>query len=320
MSDKQRLFKLHGESSLYQLFVSLMIFMGVGITLSVILVPAGMLIFGSDLSVLEKSATALTNNDVAFMRYLLIIQDISLLFVPSIIILWLMKPESAAGLPGLKMPQLKEIGLVVIMTFCIFPVTSFTGQINSAIHLPGWLSGVEHWMIEKEDKADNLINMFITSNTFWVMILNLLTIALIPAIAEELIFRGVFQKIFNNLFKSGHIAIWFTAFIFSTMHFQFFGFIPRFILGLVFGYLFFWGGTLWLPVISHFINNAFPVILEYMQGKEKINAPTDTTLLKQAIALPLPIVIILVILFYFRNRSKDYDNVKLNEGPASETD
>ena len=112
----------------------------------------------------------------------------------------------------------------------------------------------------------------------------------------------MFQKILARLFRSGHLAIWVTAFIFSAIHFQFFGFIPRFILGLVFGYLFFWSGTLWLPVISHFINNAFPVILTYMQGGQKISVPVETPLWKQAIYLPLPVVIILVILFYFRNK------------------
>ncbi len=307
MVDKLRRLKLYGKSPLYQLFMSIMIIAGVGITLSIILILAGMPIFGTDLKVLEKSATALSSNDFAFLRYLLIIQDISLLIIPSIIILGLMKSESAARLTELKIPQVKEVGLVVILTFCIFPITGFTGQINSAMHLPGWLSGVEHWMIEKEEKADNLIDLLVASNTFWVMILNLLTIALIPAVAEEMIFRGVFQKIFYNLFKSGHMAIWFTSFLFSTIHFQFFGFIPRFILGLVFGYLFFWSGTLWLPVISHFVNNAFPVMLAYIQGMEKFNSPSDTPLWKQAIELPLPIVISLVILFYFRNKSNNSD-------------
>ena len=303
MGDKQRIFKLYRKSPLYQLLMSLMIIFGVGLPLLIILVMAGMFISGSDLTLLDKAAGEFSNKDSAFLRYLLIIQDISLLIIPSIIIQLLIKPESAGRLTELKIPQLKEVLLVVILTFCIFPITSFTGQINSVMHLPGWLSGVEHWMIEKEDKADNLIDMLVVSNTFWVMILNLITIALIPAIAEEMIFRGVFQKIFNNLFKSGHIAIWVTAFIFSAIHFQFFGFIPRFILGLVFGYLFFWSGTLWLPVISHFVNNSFPVMLEYLQGLEKFNTSAVTPLWKQAIFLPLPITISLAILFYFRNKS-----------------
>jgi len=317
MVDKQSRFRLYRGSPIYQLFVSLLIIMGIGLTLSIILILAGMLIFGADLTVLEKPVAAISDNDFAFLRYLLIIQDVSLLIIPSIIILVLMKSETADRLPEFKMPQLKEIGLVVILTFCIFPVTSFTGQINSAMHLPDWLSGVEHWMTEKEDKANSLIDLLITSNTFWVMMLNLLMIALLPAIGEELIFRGVFQKIFYKLFRSGHLAIWFTAFIFSALHFQFFGFVPRFILGLVFGYLFFWSGTLWLPVISHFVNNAFPVVLAYLQGLEKLNAPVDVPLWKQAIVLPLPVIISLVILLYFRNKSKNDGGSKVNKQQLS---
>lgn len=308
MKDKPDFFKLYGKSPLYQLLMSIVIIGGVGLSLMILLVLAGLQIFGSDLAVLDKAAASLSTRDFAFLRYLLIIQDLSLLFIPSIIILTLMKPDDNAGLRELKLPQWKEAGLVIILTLCIFPVTNFTGQINSAMHLPGWLSGVEQWMIDKEDQADNLIDTLVSSNTFLTMLTNLLIIALIPAVAEELIFRGVFQKILVSLFRSGHLAIWVTAFIFSAIHFQFYGFIPRFILGLVFGYLFFWSGTLWLPVLSHFINNAFPVILTYMQGGQKISVPVETPLWKQAIFLPLPVVIILVILFYFKNKGPGFYN------------
>jgi len=146
------------------------------------------------------------------------------------------------------------------------------------------------------------------------MILNLFIIAILPAVGEEFFFRGVLQKILIRLFKSVHVAIWVTAFIFSAIHFQFFGFVPRFILGLIFGYLFFWSGTLWLPVISHFINNAVPVIMSYIQGMEKFNTPSDTPLWKLALALPLPVAIGLVILFYFRNNSKTRDRTEITQG------
>jgi uncharacterized protein len=287
--------------------------------LSVVLILAGILIFGSGLSVLEKAASELSNNDYAFIRYVLIVQDICFFIIPSGIVMILLKSESSARFPELRMPDLKEIMLVVILAFCLFPVTSFTGQINSAMHLPQWLSGVEHWMTEKEDIADNLIEMLIISKTFWVMMLNLIIIALLPAIGEEMIFRGVLQKVFSNLFRSGQLAIWFTAFLFSAIHLQFFGFLPRFILGLVFGYIYYWRGTLWLPVVSHFVNNAFPVALAYIQGMDKFNSPVNTPLLKQALFLPLPIVTGLLILFYFRNKNINKNpvpgkGIKLNEG------
>jgi membrane protease YdiL (CAAX protease family) len=295
-------FRLYNEAPLYQIFVSLLIIVGVGFTLIIILLIAGLLISGTDLSVLDKSSAALSISDIAFMKYLLIVQDISLLVIPSIIILKLMKPESETKLPGFMIPQPKEVILVVILAFCLFPITSFTGQINSAMHLPDWLSGVEQWMIRQEDKSDNLIESLIEAKTFPVMILNLFLIAVLPAVGEELIFRGVFQKIFYNLFRSGHLAIWFSAFLFSTLHFQFFGFIPRLILGLVFGYLFFWSGNLWVPVISHFVNNAFPVLVSYIQDHGHLNTQTDFPLWQQAIITLLSIAVSLVILNYFRNK------------------
>jgi membrane protease YdiL (CAAX protease family) len=302
MTEKPRLLNFSGESPLYQLFGSILIIVGVGFILATVLVPAGMWIFGADLNVLTNADASLTDNDISFIRYLLIIQDLSFLFIPGVILLSVMKQPGSKFIE-LKTPELKEIGLVILLTICIFPVSSFTGQINSAIHLPSWLSGVEQWMIKREQATDNLIDSLVVSDTFRIMLLNLFIIALIPAIAEEIIFRGVFQRIFTRLFKSGHLAIWVTAFIFSTIHFQFLGFIPRFILGLVFGYLFFWGGTLWLPIISHFVNNAYPVILTYVHGIEKTNATPDIPLWKQAVALPIPIVVIFVILFHFRKKN-----------------
>ncbi len=235
MPDKQRHFKLYRESPAYQLFVSILMVAGVGIVSLIIMIIAGLIFFGTDLSVLEKSGEALGDSDSGFMRYLLIIQDISLFIIPSVIILVMMKPESEKKLNELKLPHLKEIGLVIVLAFCIFPVTSFTGQINSSMHLPDWLSGVERWMEEKEDYANSIINKALYSPSFVMMILNLFIIAVLPAIGEELFFRGVLQKILIKLFRSGHIAIWITAFIFSAIHFQFFGFVPRFILGLIFG-------------------------------------------------------------------------------------
>ena len=300
MKDNKGRFKLYSEKPVFQLFVSLLIILGVGGILSTILNLIGIFFAGGDLSTLTKPVASLAVRDINLLRYFLIVQDIALFTIPSIIILKLMNSESAGNLPDFKIPNLKECGLVVVLTFCIFPVTSFTGQINSAMHLPVWLSGVERWMTHMETDADSTTDLLIVSKTFGAMMFNLLTFGLTTAVAEELIFRGVFQKIFCNLFRSGHIAIWVTAVLFSAVHFQFFGFIPRFILGLVFGYLLFWSGNLWLPMIAHFVNNSVPVIMVYVQGLEKLNTPTDVPLWHQAIILPLPIVIGLIILFYFR--------------------
>ena len=239
-----------------------------------------------------------------FLRFLLISQDISFLLIPGIIILILMKPVPEISFSDLKLPHINEIALVIILSFCIFPITSITGQLNSEMQFPGWLSGLEGWMREKEDSADRIVDILMTQNTLKTLIFNLLMIGVLPAIGEEMIFRGVFQKIFCKLFKSGHLAVWVIAFLFSAVHLQFFGFLPRFILGLVFGYLFLWSGTLWLPVISHFLNNTVSVIAVYLHGGIDINIPPDIPLWKQLIGLPIPIIISFIILLHFRNKKR----------------
>jgi len=301
MDDTQRQFRFYEKPPLYQLLISLVIIVGIGILLFSLLVLAGVYIFDADLSLVGDPSSAVDGKDLAFLRYILIVQGISVFIIPSIIILSLLRTGPGPIFFIGEFPQINQLLLVVVLAFCLFPITSFTGQLNSMIRLPEGLSGVEQWMVEKEHSIGDLIGLLINSDTLWVLILNLLMIALIPAIGEEMIFRGVFQKICYNLFKSDHMAVWVIAFFFSAIHLQFYGFLPRFILGLVFGYLFLWSRGLWLPIILHFVNNAVPVFSTYFNGLEKIKYEPDISLQKQLLFLSLPITVTIVILLYFRN-------------------
>ena len=131
-------------------------------------------------------------------------------------------------------------------------------------------------------------------------------IALLPAVGEELIFRGIIQRILKNLFRSGHLSVWVTAFVFSAIHFQFYGFLPRFILGLVFGYLFLWSETLWLPVIAHFINNGVLLLLVYFQNPEISYIRNDLPLPEQIAPLTVSVLIGSLILNYFRKKAASF--------------
>lgn len=304
MGDTQSYIPLWTKSPFVQLYISLLVVIVIGFVLFTALFLAGTLIFGTKPDLIISPSHAINSNEINFLRYILISQHISLFIVPALILLKKLRPIDQQGFPEIKIPEIKEIGLVVILAFCLFPLTGVTGQLNSEMHLPERLSWLENWMREKENNANTLIERVMTPSGFEAMLLNLFMIALLPALGEELIFRGVFQRIFQRMFRSGHIAVWLTAFFFSFLHFQFFGFVPRFILGLVFGYLFLWSRTLWIPVIAHFVNNAVPAILAYLFGWEKINTTPDIPLWKQLTGLPIPILVCLVILFYFRNKSK----------------
>ena len=100
-------------------------------------------------------------------------------------------------------------------------------------------------------------------------------IAIIPAIGEELLFRGVIQRIFTRWTRSNHWGIWIAAILFSALHMQFYGFVPRMLLGVLFGYLLVWSGSMWLPIIAHFLNNALAVIAMYMIDKELISPKVE---------------------------------------------
>jgi membrane protease YdiL (CAAX protease family) len=255
----------------------------------------------------------LREENIVLLRYMIISQGIALFIVPAIIFFVLMNPAPGFNFMVFRTPGIIEVGLVVVLAFCIFPVTSFTGLLNSSFHLPDFFSGVEQWMHKKEDAAARITDLFMVSDTFGIMLFNVFMIAVIPALGEELIFRGVFQKIFHNLFKSDHLAIWITAILFSAIHFQFFGFVPRLILGLVFGYLYFWSGTLWLPVISHFVNNAVPVAGAYLMGWERLNGTTDIKVWEQIFVLPVPIIIAIAIMCYFRRKGIEKAGIGMNE-------
>ncbi len=304
MSDNFRNLRLYEYSPLIQLIVSLVIIIGFGFLLMIILLIPGFFLFNTDISVLTEPSSSGSNGDLFFLRYMVIIQDLAIFIIPSLIILLLLKPAGQKGIPDLSVPQGTDIVLVIILALFILPVTEFTGMLNSGIHLPQWLSGVEQWMIRKEDQADGLIDKLIVSDSLGMMWFNILMIAVLPAIGEELVFRGVIQKILSRTFRSEHVAVWITAIVFSAIHLQFLGFIPRLILGLLFGYLFLWGGTLWLPILAHFINNAIPVIGTHVQAFDKIAASPELPLWKPAINLVLPLVVCIIILLYFRNKYK----------------
>jgi len=149
-------------------------------------------------------------------------------------------------------------------------------EINSMLQLPAFLQGVENWMKEMEETALKLTMMFLKMPTLNDFLINLLMIGILPALGEEMIFRGVLQKSLIQMTRSPHAGIFLSAFIFSFIHLQFYGFLPRMALGIFFGYLFLWSQTLWLTVIAHLINNAGAVIFYYLADNEVIDKKIET--------------------------------------------
>ena len=164
---------------------------------------------------------------------------------------------------------------VGIMVFA-FPLINALALWNEGLHLPSFLSDVEAWMRSAESQAMKITEAFLQVDTTWDLWINIVIIGVIPALGEELLFRGVIQKELFSRSGKIHLSIWITAFLFSAMHLQFLGFIPRFLIGGLLGYLFYWSGSIWLPILAHFVNNAGAVILTYFIAQRSISKDIET--------------------------------------------
>ena len=164
---------------------------------------------------------------------------------------------------GFKKPRLFILLLVLFIMISSLPLMEWVALANQKMILPPFLKPVEDWMREKEDAAMKMTILLLNVRTVWDFIINIIMIAMIPAVAEELLFRGGVQRSFNKMFGNPHVAIWLSAFIFSVIHFQFFGFFPRLILGVAFGYIYLWTGSIWYAMFAHFLNNAYAVCVAW---------------------------------------------------------
>ncbi|QPH38073.1 CPBP family intramembrane glutamic endopeptidase [Pedobacter endophyticus] len=174
---------------------------------------------------------------------------------------------------GFKNPKPLLAGLVFLIMVASMPFMEWTVVINQKLVLPDFLKGLEQWMKEKEDEAMKLTIQLLTVRNNFDFVVNLIMIAVLPAIGEELMFRGGVQRSINKAFNSPHLAIWLTAIIFSAIHVQFYGFIPRMLLGAGFGYLYYFSGSIWYAILAHFLNNAYAVCAAFYMQKH--NMPLD---------------------------------------------
>lgn len=154
--------------------------------------------------------------------------------------------------------------LVVAAMLVAVPCINLLAWLNEQVPFPSFMSGLETRLRLLEDQAQTQTDFLLRAPTFGGLWLNLLVLALMPALGEELFFRGALQRLFGEVMPKAW-PVWLAAFVFSAVHMQFFGFVPRMLLGAFFGYLLLWSGSLWLPVLAHLVNNAVVVVFRYLQ-------------------------------------------------------
>lgn len=233
---------------------------------------------------------------VPAFRLMQVLLAFGMMIIPAVVYLFLVKTKYEIR-TMFAAPNRQAVLLSITFFMVAFPLVNFLADWNESWQIPGFLG---EWLVSKESQAGTLTSMLLDMPNGCLLAINLFMIGLLPAVGEELIFRGIFQRGLMAKFNNAHLAVWVAAFVFSAIHFQILGFVPRLLMGVAMGYLFFWSGNLWYPIIAHLTNNAMAVLLAFGSQHGSI----DPTMNDAGIGNPslaafsLAFCLILLYLFY----------------------
>lgn len=246
-------------------------------------------------------------------RTLISLQQIGLFLIPALMLAWGEKQRI------LEFYDFKEIRidlmlLVVLMMMCSMPVLELVTVTNQRMVFPEFLKSVEEWMRVQEDTAMATMMELIKMKNIGDYLINIALIGILPAFAEEMMFRGAIQRSLGRMLKNQHLVIWLSAFVFSAIHVQFYGFLPRLLLGAAFGYIYFWTQSLWYSIFAHFLNNAYQVTAAWYMQKNNIPlSDSDKTTYFQWYGYVISAVLTFLVFKYFKNKSLKADGKQLDK-------
>ena len=251
------------------------------------------------------------------MKWLQLLQSVATFLLPALAGAYLWSNTPMQWLHLNKKPSWQEASAAVVIMLLAIPGINLLSAWNQQMVLPEWMSGIEQWMRMQEDAAAQLTEQFLRVDTVGGLLVNIGLMALLPAVGEELTFRGVVQGMFT---RNKHVAIWATAAIFSFVHMQFYGFLPRMLLGAMFGYMLWWTGSLWVPMLMHFVNNCAAVVVAYLaynhleEGRAEMldTIGTEDTILLGVFSICI-VLIMMVMYGYFYSHGKILTNEKDEE-------
>ncbi len=194
----------------------------------------------------------------ASIRIATVAQDLAMFCVPPVVTAFAMAKRPWTYLKMSSAPSLWQVVLAVVTMVASIPLMNCIISWNESIGLPEWMESMEIWMRDAENRAAEMTALLLGGYSAASMVTGILLMGLFVGFSEEIFFRGGLQ----NLISAGrnpHMAIWVTALVFSIVHLQFLGFVPRVLLGAFFGYAMYWSGSLWLAVICHALNNSMVV-------------------------------------------------------------
>jgi membrane protease YdiL (CAAX protease family) len=234
--------------------------------------------------------------------YLFVSQLVGILF-PAIIALFAFNRKNFISRIGISLKGKYLFVLYGLMfLFMAYPLIQLSAVLNEKLH-------IYEIMKNSNELAEQITKMVLIFKSFSDFLLKTLLVAFLPAFSEELFFRAGIQKEMTEGRMNANLAIILTALIFSAFHMQFDGFLPRFFLGLILGYVYYWSGSLTISIIIHFFNN-FILLLSAYLNPELINSETEAGMPQ----IPIYILLISIVsVFILRAKLLELKNMELNK-------
>lgn len=214
---------------------------------------------GMDLTVvLQDFGVDSPERERTFIRLANLFNQLLTFTVPALVLAWLISKRDWLQFFQLqRAPKASIFGVGILYIFGVFILSLATYWLNQQLPLPDWAGNME-------EKAAEMTMGLLVMDHVGEFLLTLIVVAVLPAIGEELIFRGILQRQFQLSTGNPVLAIWLSAIIFSLFHLQFAGFLPRLALGAGLGYLFLWSNSLWVPITAHFVINGMQIAGQYI--------------------------------------------------------
>lgn len=256
-----------------------------------------------DVEVLSSGMSSLMNSRSDWWL-LIIMQGLSsvvLFILTALGYWWWIERKTVADFNSRDVPPAAIFLFIFALQLTFMPINGYLASINENIQLP---AGLESVLKEMEESAAKITEFLAKTDTLPQLLMNILVIGVIAGVGEELVFRGVvLRKLLKGL-NNEHLAVWLSAIIFSAIHFQFYGFLPRMMLGALFGYLYIWTGNIRIPIAAHIFNNTVAVILYHLMNRGVISPE-----LEKMDTIPMPWVVassltFIVLLYTFYRQQK----------------
>ena len=261
------------------------------------------LILGTVIGLAYVFITKSNPQDLNSLRFMQISSQLFTFVFPPIAYAFLVKEKPVNAL-GLKNVKILWFLIGTAMIFAIMPLNSIIAEWNAGLKLPESLSALEQMIKDMQESASAMIEKFVSVDTIGGLMLNLFMIAGLAALGEELLFRSIIQTSLIKICKNAHVGILIASAIFSFIHLEFYGFVPRLILGMLLGYMFYFSGSIWVPMLMHFLNNGTVVLIYFLNNKGITNIDVDT-FGQTSIPILIVSIVVMIVLFLFSIKYSD---------------